>query len=204
MTSVRVTVTDEGARRKMRGLDSARLTAALRGALSEIGEEGVAAIVQDARAVGIQQRTAQLLSNVTHWSPAQREMLSVNIGIPARTPASAYSYLLGGVTKSIRPKGGKKLLTIPTGDNLTGAGVPKYRSVAQLVAAFGERVVFNFTAGYIGLATKTGRGKLRIMFHLAPRVTVRGRDVLNRVATKQRPTWAGIVADQIRRELRRG
>jgi hypothetical protein len=95
------------------------------------------------------------------------------IGVPSGTAVESYKWLLGDEEKTIVPKSAK-FLTIPIGENLTGAGVARYTSPRQVPEGF-----FVQTKGRLLFGFKRGkRGKFRPLFALVKSVFVQGTDAL--------------------------
>jgi len=97
-------------------------------------------------------------------------------GVVGVRPASAvekYKWLLGDEVKTIVPVKAK-FLTIPIGENLTAAGVPRYTSPRQVAGGF-----FVATKGRLLFGYKRGkRGKFRPLFVLVKSVIVQGSEAL--------------------------
>jgi hypothetical protein len=166
------------AERKLGVLAGPALRAALVEGLNEAAEIGAGRVVTEARAKGLAQRTGSLLGSVAAW-PDAGDPLTRRIGVPEDSPAARYAYLLTAESRDIRPVNAKAL-AIPFGDNLTGAGVARYPTPRDLVAAFGEQNVF-FGKRTIGVTGS--RFRSAIYFVLSFGVTVRGRDVIDPALT---------------------
>lgn len=165
-------------------------------------EDLASKVTLKARSKGLKQRTGQLLASIAFWQTAAGpDALVGYVGVPSDAPASRYAYLLTGQTKTIVPVNAKAL-TIPVGANLTGAGVARFRTVADLIAAFGDAVVF--AGRNIGVRSGTGaKAKLDVYFKLAAQTTVKGRDVLDPAARESAPELAAIVQAEVDQAVRR-
>lgn len=107
------------------------------------------------------------------WLP---EQLHLVIGIPDNSPVDRYKWLLGGESKTITPKRASAL-TIPIGEALTAAGVPKYQSVRDAAMQLGT-TIFRLKGRNV-LGYKRGKkGKFRPLFVLVKSVFVQGSDAL--------------------------
>lgn len=190
-------------------VDDAEVTAALarvggprlRGALvsglraaSLIAEQDVSAAV----ALKLGRRTGTLGNSIEgRLRPGE---LAGEVGIPEGSPAQKYGYLITDQVKEIRPVNARAL-TIPIGANLTGAGVARFGSVAELKQQFGDEQVIKLErkgkSPVIGVAPKTTRGKFKAYFALVGGVTVRGKDVLAPTVEAARPQMTAAIQREI-------
>jgi len=134
---------------------------------------GIAAnTVQDEYLTGqsLKSRTGALRRAVDGWLESDFDGV---VGVRENSAVSKYAWLLGDEEKTITPKKGK-FLTIPIGENLTGAGVARYSSPRQVPDGFFVRTKGRLLFGY-----KVGkRGKFRPLFTLVKSVTVQGSEAL--------------------------
>ncbi len=143
-------------------------------------------------------RSGSLRQAITHGM--ESEFMGF-VGV-TRGPASRYARtILGDQDTVITPKS-SKYLTIPIADNLTPSGQPRFPSVADAAAAFGEEsiefirsksgnlVIFARTGGTYKRATKGGRkagdAKGKLLFVLKKSVTIKGTDALAKGVQQQR------------------
>jgi len=118
----------------------------------------------------LKRRTGQLAKEVDGWLAAPLEGV---VGVRPNSTVEKYKWLLGGESKTIVPKNAK-FLTIPIGENLTGAGVARYSSPRQVPDGF-----FVKTKGRLLFGRKQGkRGKFRPLFVLVKSVFIQGSDAL--------------------------
>ncbi|MFA5553466.1 MAG: hypothetical protein WDA68_02770, partial [Phycisphaerae bacterium] len=121
----------------------------------------------------LKRRTGMLAKHIGSWLPGQLHLV---IGVPDNSPVDKYKWLLGGESKTITPKRGKSL-TIPIGEALTAAGVPKYQSVREASLQLGT-TIFRLKGKNV-LGYKRGKkGKFRPLFVLVKSVFVQGSDAL--------------------------
>ena len=161
------------------------LRAALAAGLAEAGQYAAGEIVMRADEAGIKGRTGSLLPSISTWSQRGADGLEVFVGVPDESPAARYAYLLTDATVRIVPQG-HPYLTIPIGDNLSGAGVGQQgigdipddqlrfrRDVPVYVDWHGGMVFQGLTAGTIS-------GKhYHPLFALVRSVTIKGRNVFD-------------------------
>ena len=119
----------------------------------------------------LKRRTGQLARAVDGWLAAPLDGV---VGVRPNSAVSKYAWLLGDEEKTIRPKNAK-FLTIPIGENLTGAGVPRYTSPRQVPDGF----FLKTKSGSLLFGYKKGkRGKFRALFTLVKSVFVQGSGAL--------------------------
>lgn len=148
-----------------------RIRAAVRSGL-KVGTRQAAAYIAEEKLTGqsLKSRTGFLRKAVQAWMEA--DDLAI-VGVRPNSAVEQYKWLLGGETKTIRPKHGRYLV-IPIGDNLTAAGVARYRSPREVTDGF-----FLRSKGQLLFGRKNGnRGRFRPLFALVTSVTVKGSDAL--------------------------
>lgn len=116
-------------------------------------------------------RTGNLRKAVQGWMEGDLDGV---VGVREGSAVAKYAWLLGDEEKTIVPKNGK-FLAIPIGENLTGAGVPRYTSPRQVEDGFfvktkTGRLLFGYKKGK--------RGKFRPLFTLIKSVLVQGTGAL--------------------------
>lgn len=118
----------------------------------------------------LKRRTGQLARAVDGWMISDSEAV---VGVRPNSAVEKYKWLLGDEQKTITPKRAK-FLTIPIGENLTGAGVARFSSPRQVPDGF-----FVKTKGRLLFGYKRGkRGKFRALFVLVKSVFVQGSGAL--------------------------
>lgn len=118
----------------------------------------------------LKRRTGSLARAVDGWLAGPLDGV---VGVRASSAVEKYKWLLTDEQKTITPKRAK-FLTIPIGENLTGAGVAKFSSPRQVPEGF-----FVKTKGKLLFGTKRGkRGKFRPLFVLVKSVFVQGSGAL--------------------------
>ena len=118
----------------------------------------------------LKRRTGRLAAAVDGWMAAPLEGV---VGVRPNAAVSKYAWLLGDESKTITPKRAK-FLTIPIGENLTGAGVARFSSPRQVPDGF-----FVQTKGRLLFGYKRGKkGKFRALFTLVKSVFVQGSGAL--------------------------
>lgn len=118
----------------------------------------------------LKRRTGRLAAAVDGWMVGDLEGV---VGVRPSSAVEKYKWLLGDEDKTIVPKK-SKFLTIPIGENLTGAGVARFSSPRQVPDGF-----FVKTKGRLLFGTKRGkRGKFRALFVLVKSVFVQGSGAL--------------------------
>lgn len=119
----------------------------------------------------LKRRSGQLARELDSWMDAPLDLV---IGIPDGSTVEPYKWLLGDEQMTIRPKKGR-FLTIPIGENLTSAGVPRYTSPRQVEDGF----FLKSKGGQLLFGRKNGkRGKFRPLFVLVTSVFVQGTGAL--------------------------
>lgn len=146
----------------------------------------------------LRQRSGNLMQSILP-QPGAKAALCGYVGVSSDSPALKYAYLLTGQSVDIRPVKAKAL-TIPFGANITGAGRPRFPTVADLMARFGKRVFF--AKRFIGVKSKSGRGSWQLYFWLSGGVTVHGRDVLDPALTKAEPMMVRMVQEAVDKMLK--
>ncbi len=184
---VSVTVDTAALEARLGALAERALAEALAGGLAEAGACLVGRIVANAEADGIRSRTGHLLGSVGLWSePGAVDALEVFVGVPADSPAARYAYLLTDEDVHVLPRG-HEYLAIPTGENLTAAGVARYDSPRQL-----DDLVFRgLTAGVM-----VGE-EYRPYFALATDVWIFGRGSMERAADEGRAEMVALVQERV-------
>jgi len=118
----------------------------------------------------LKRRTGSLARAVDGWLDSPLDGV---VGIPENTAVNKYKWLLGDEQMTIRPTNAK-FLTIPIGENLTGAGVARFTSPRQVPDGFFVR-----TGGKLLFGRKNGKkGKFRPLFILVKSVFVQGSGAL--------------------------
>jgi len=118
----------------------------------------------------LKRRTGRLAGAVDGWMAGDLEGV---VGVRPNTAVGKYAWLLGDESKTITPKRAK-FLTIPIGENLTGAGVARFSSPRQVPDGF-----FVKTKGRLLFGYKRGKkGKFRALFVLVKSVFVQGTGAL--------------------------
>lgn len=173
---VRIDIETEALQARLRAIGGDGLIDAIRGGLARGLEEDAV------RAVTVKGHAAQLIRSGNLLSSVRGQVdatgVSGRVGVPEDSPAAAYAYQLLPVSVRIVPKSAQAL-TIPLGPaNLTGAGVPRYPTVAALKAQFGDAAVVR-RGRTIGIVHGSGKRATFVpFFALAKSVTVTGQDVL--------------------------
>ncbi|RKY12657.1 MAG: hypothetical protein DRP65_00430 [Planctomycetota bacterium] len=138
-------------------------------------------------------RTGSLRRAVDGWLESDFEGV---VGVAEGSAVSKYAWLLGDEEKTITPKKGK-FLTIPVGENLTGAGVARFISPRQVPDGF-----FVKTKGRLLFGYKRGkRGKFRPLFVLVKSVFVQGSGALADGVLDSLDGMAGAIEDSIARKI---
>ncbi len=141
----------------------------------------------------LKRRTGQLAREVDGWMAAELEGV---VGVPETSTVSTYKWLLGEEEKTIVPRNAK-FLTIPIGENLTGAGVPRFTSPRQVPDGF-----FVSTKGRLLFGTKRGkRGKFRPLFTLVKSVFVQGTGALADGVLESQDQMTDIIQEEIDKVL---
>jgi len=119
----------------------------------------------------LKRRTGQLARSVDGWMAGQLDGV---VGVRSHSAVAKYAWLLTDEQKTIVPKRAK-FLTIPIGENLTGAGVARYSSPRQVPDGFFVKT----KSGKLLFGYKKGtRGKFRPLFVLVKSVFVQGSGAL--------------------------
>jgi hypothetical protein len=95
-----------------------------------------------------------------------------------------------GARSGIRPTR-KRALTVPIGENLTGAGVARYPSVADLQAAFGAEQILRRGRTIGRFENDEWKAYFLLTGHVA------GRDVLEPALTSAQPEMVATVQDAV-------
>lgn len=119
----------------------------------------------------LKRRTGRLAGSVEGWMAGPLEGV---VGVKPDSGVEKYKWLLSDEEKTITPKRAK-FLTIPIGENLTGAGVARFTSPRQVPDGFfvktkTGRLLFGYKRGK--------RGKFRPLFTLVKSVFVQGTGAL--------------------------
>ena len=118
----------------------------------------------------LKRRSGGLARELASWMTGPLHLV---VGVPDGSTVDRYKWLLGDEQMTIRPKTGR-FLAIPIGENLTGAGVPKYSSPRQVEDGF-----FVESKGQLLFGRRNGkRGKFRPLFVLVTSVFVQGTGAL--------------------------
>ena len=137
----------------------------------------------------LKRRSGNLARAVQGWMAADLEGV---VGVRSNAAGSKYAWLLGDASKTITPKNAK-FLTIPIGENLTGAGVPRFSSPRQVPDGF-----FVKTSGKLLFGYKRGkRGKFRALFVLVKSVFVQGSGALYDGVTDSTDDIAGAMRAEV-------
>ncbi len=138
-------------------------------------------------------RTGLLKKAVQGWVISDFEGV---VGVAEGSAVSKYAWLLGDEEKTITPKKGK-FLTIPIGENLTGAGVARFSSPRQVEDGF-----FVKTKGRLFFGRKQGkRGRFRPLFVLVKSVFVQGSGALYDGVMDSLDDMSGVIEDRIARKV---
>jgi hypothetical protein len=145
-------------------------------------------------------RTRLLSKAVGGWKEGDYQGV---IGVREGSAVDHYKYLLGdGPDFQIKPKPGHRLLSIPMGDAMSGAGVLKdeysggLRSIDDgFFKLIGGRLFFVKQRG------KTERSKLLILFRMVPYVTARPTGALANGTLIAADGMTDIVQTEIAKEL---
>lgn len=138
-------------------------------------------------------RTGALRRAVDGWMAGDFEGV---VGVPDSSTVSKYAWLLGDEEKTIVPKNAK-FLTIPIGENLTGAGVARFSSPRQVPDGF-----FVKTKGKLLFGYKRGkRGKFRPLFVLVKSVFVQGSGALYDGVMDSLDDMSGVIEDEIAKKV---
>jgi hypothetical protein len=119
----------------------------------------------------LEKRSGFLAKAVQSWMVGPLEGV---VGVRPNSAVEKYKWLLGDEEKTITPKRAK-FLTIPIGENLTGAGVARFLSPRQVPDGF----FIKTKTGRLLFGIKHGkRGKFRPLFVLVKSVFVQGTGAL--------------------------
>ncbi|MCK9243669.1 MAG: hypothetical protein WC877_05195 [Dehalococcoidales bacterium] len=122
----------------------------------------------------LSRRTGMLAKHIGSWL---HEPLHLIVGVPDNSPVDKYKWLLGDESKTITPKRARAL-TIPIGEALTAAGVPKYQSVRDAAAQLGVKLFRPKGSNVLGYA-RGKKGKFRPLFVLVKSVFIQGSSALS-------------------------
>mgnify|MGYP006912916076 CR=1 FL=1 len=142
---------------------------------------------------GIQSRSGALLNSISGW-PDGEGALSGRVGVSEDSPARKYAALL--TKDGIRPTT-KKALTIPIGANLTGSGVARYATVADLEAAFPGQVFRPRNSDAICVATRTRSGEQAVEAYFLLRQHVEGVGALEDGVEGSAAEMAALIQDEV-------
>lgn len=187
---------------------AARIVLAIEAGFAEGLEDAASEMVTIATAAGVPKRTGTLLgsimghvddSRVSGWIGVDEGSVSKRGEKSGGATAGQYAYLLTNQVKNIVPKGDKPL-TFPAGVNFTGAGVPRFYTVAALIDEFGDDVVFG--KRFIGV--KVGKRKPRIEIYFAKSwgVSVHGYGVMEPAAKAAGPIIRDRIVGAIREAMK--
>lgn len=190
MAEVRISVRAAAAAARFRALSGERLRRALRSGLAGALDLAAGELQTAMSAAGIEQRSGRLSQSI-RGAVNRGDALSGLVGVPEDSPARVYAGLL--TAGGIRPTT-KRALTIPAGENLTGAGRARYPNVAALVAEFGARVKrIKNVIGVIG--SERAKRMFRLYFVLVG--AVRGRDVIEPTLRRVIPGMTAVLQTSV-------
>ena len=144
----------------------------------------------------LKMRTGMLAKHVGSWLP---EQLHLVIGVPDNSPVDKYKWLLGDESKTITPKRARAL-TIPIGEALTAAGVPKYQSVRDAATQLSTTIFRPKGTNVLGYA-RGKKGKFRPLFVLVKSVFVQGSDALADGVLDNLDVISGEIESEIERKI---
>lgn len=121
----------------------------------------------------LKRRSGELAREVDGWMVAPLEGV---VGIRENSTVEKYKWLLGDEEKTIFPRRARAL-TIPIGEALTGAGVPRFESAADAERELGVQLFRPRGKNVLGYV-RGKRGKFRPLFVLAKSVFVQGSGAL--------------------------
>jgi len=143
-------------------------------------------------------RTGALRRAVDGWLASEHDGV---VGVRENSAVSKYAWLLTDEERTIVPKR-SKFLAIPIGENLTGAGVPKFSSPRQVPDGFfintGSKLLFGYRKG------KTSRAKFRPLFVLVKSVLVQGSGALYDGVEESVDDIGKAIEDRVNMEIDRG
>ena len=118
----------------------------------------------------LKRRSGGLARAVDSWPVTDTDVV---IGVREGAAVDRYKWLLGDESKTIVPKN-SRFLTIPIGEGLTAAGVPRYSSPRDVQDGFIVKTKGRLLFGY-----KRGKkGKFRPLFILVKSVFIQGSGAL--------------------------
>jgi hypothetical protein len=129
----------------------------------------------------------------------ESDKLKGYVGTGDNNNVSRYKWLLGIKTKTIKPKSGK-YLAIPIADNLTRAGVARYKSPLQIP----DGSFFRSKTGGLFFGRETDKGKLKTFFVLKHSVTIEGKDILRKVYKVYKKHVVGAIKAAVMDAIRGG
>jgi hypothetical protein len=121
----------------------------------------------------LHRRTGALSKAVDGWLAAPLDGV---IGVVENSGVDKYKWILGDEQMTITPKRASAL-TIPIGEALTGAGVPRYESVRDAASQLGTTIFRPKGTNVLGYK-KGKKGKFRPLFALVKSVFVQGSGAL--------------------------
>jgi hypothetical protein len=142
----------------------------LANALGIIADESSASVMHGRD--GIQTRSGMLARSIHSYMDETNKLMGY-VGPGGTNNVSRYSWLLGNQTKTIKPVKGK-FLAIPIADNLTRAGVARYKSPLQIPDGF----FFRSKTGGLFFGQENNKGKMKVFFVLKRSVKIEGKDVM--------------------------
>lgn len=137
----------------------------------------------------LKRRTGSLARSIDGWLKSETEGV---VGVPSDSAVNKYKWLLGDETKTITPKKGK-FLAIPIGENLTAAGVARFKSPRDVKGGFFVRTGGKLLFGY----KKGKRGKFRAMFALVRSVTIKGSNALAEGVLASRDDMTKVIQSKV-------
>lgn len=142
----------------------------------------------------LNRRTGNLARSIDGWMDG---LLDGVVGVRDDAAVAKYKWLLTDEQRTIVPKN-SKFLTIPIGENLTGAGVARFSSPRQVPDGFFLRT----KSGKLLFGRKNGkRGKFRALFVLVKSVFVQGSGALYDGVMESTDDISGEIEKQIDRKL---
>lgn len=124
-------------------------------------------------------RTGNLKRAVDGW---MQDKLTGVVGVAPGSAVESYKWMLGGETKTIKPKT-SRFLAIPIADGLTPSGVARFASPREVDDGFffesNGQLLFGRRSG------KTERSKMQLLFVFKKSVTVEGSDALAKGVTEK-------------------
>jgi hypothetical protein len=124
------------------------------------------------------------------------------VGVQPNSAVDKYAWLLGDESFTIVPTKGQAL-TIPVGEALTGAGVPKWPSVAAAEEALGVSIFRPKGTNVLGYVIGK-KGKFRPLFILVKSVFVQGSEALADGVLESIDTPPNLIQDEVDKVIDNG